>query len=405
MSDTNILKTFKAGETVMRQGDPGDCAYIIEEGRVEIFIEAPDGKKQSVGTRGAGTMIGEMAIVDRALRTATIKAVEDCKFLQITSEDFERRLKKADPILRMATHVILTRYRDTLLRAAISSKAPLPTEAIELNYAVSNNDIERVKLDKELKAAFDKGELHLNYQPIIDLKTGRIAGFESLMRWTHPERGNIPPSIFIPSAEETGLIHDLSRWALQESCEALARIEKTISSEQKLFVSVNFSGSDFAVEGFVDHVGKAVRNSGIKPEQLHIEMTEQILMTHPGKAKLTLLACAEAGYHMSIDDFGTGYSSLSYLHHFPIHTLKIDRSFIFGMTENEGSLALVKSIIALGKNLDMTIIAEGAEIAAEVEALKKLGCDMVQGYFFAKPMSEASLIDYISGNSAISSAG
>ena len=395
MSENTIFKSFKAGDIIMKQGDPGDCAYIIEEGRVEIIIERSDMKPQSVGTRGAGAMIGEMAIVDKAPRTATVKALDDCKFIEITEEDFERRLRTADPILRMATHVILTRYRDTLLRAEISSQAIQPVEAIEMNYAATSGDIERVKLDKELKAAFEKGELYLNYQPIVNVATGRVAGFESLMRWKHPERGMISPEIFIASAEETGLIKQLSQWGLREACSALKRIEQAAGTKDELFISVNFSGSDFCQEGFTDYVGKTVENTGIAPGQLHIEMTEQILMSHPGKAKEALRTCADAGYHISIDDFGTGYSSLSYLHHFPISTLKIDRSFIYGMTEDESSLALVKSIIGLGKNMNMDIIAEGAEDIAEVNALKELGCDMVQGYIFAKPMTEKDAIDYV----------
>lgn len=403
MSENNTFKSFNAGEIVMKQGEPGDCAYLVEEGKVEVIIENSDGTQQRVGTRGVGTMIGEMAVVDNAPRTATVRAIEDCKFLKITADDFERRLKRADPILKMVTHVILARYRDTLVRSelTIDRIAWSEAEEIELNYKASTNEIERVKLDSELKAGFDNGDLYLNYQPIIDLSTGQTAGFEALMRWNHPERGPISPMLFIPSAEETGLIHELSQWALKEACSTLKRIEDSIGADKDLFMSVNFSGSDFAREGFTDDVTKVIRETGIKPRQLHIEMTEQVLMANPEKTQATLQECADSGIHISIDDFGTGYSSLSYLHRFPVHTLKVDRSFVMDMSKDKNnSTALVKSIVGLGKNMGMAIIAEGAETSEEVHILKEMGCDMVQGYFFAKPMMEDDVINFVTGGSA-----
>lgn len=399
---TNVVKSFKAGEIVMRQGDDGDCAYIIEKGRVEILLEQPGGSVQSFGTRGEGAIIGEMALVDGAPRTATVKAIEDCEFLAITSKDFEKRLESADPIVRMTAHVILTRYRDTLMRAQITgeNKAWTLSESIELSYSGTSSAVERIKLANELKAAFDNGDLHLNYQPIIDMSTGKTAGFEALMRWNHPEKGPISPAVFIPSAEETGLINVLSQWALRESCTALKRIENRSGQTGKLFMSVNFSGSDFGVEGFADSLYNVISETDIQAHQLHIEMTERVLMSHPEKTKKVLQMCTDAGMHISIDDFGTGYSSLSYLHHYPINTLKIDRSFVIDMVEDEGSKVLVKSIINLGKNMGMDIIAEGAETVEQVEALRSLGCDMIQGFYFAKPMAEKDAADFVSPGGA-----
>ena len=390
-------KEFKSGDIIMRQGEAGETAYIIEEGLVEIILEGKTGTQQSVGTRGPGSMIGEMSLVDKAPRTATIKAVQDCKLLEITSHDFAHRLANADPVLKMTTQVILTRYRDMLTRSEIfneSNNWP-PPEMLEQGYADAGNVMEKVKIANDFKSALNSSEVSLHYQPIINLRNGEIAGFEALMRWEHPKKGFISPGIFIPIIEDSGLIVNASRWALREALLALKRIEHKTGVRNDLFMSVNFSSHDFASEGFVDSVYNTISESDVRPQQVHLEITERLLMGQPDNARDTLQMCQKAGMGISIDDFGTGYSSLSYLHHFPIDTLKIDRSFVSDMHKNDASKALVKSIISLGKNLNMKIIAEGAEEAEEAAMLRDLGCDQCQGYFFSKPMPEREVTELV----------
>jgi EAL domain-containing protein (putative c-di-GMP-specific phosphodiesterase class I) len=390
-------KAFKSGEVIMRQGDPGESAYIIESGRVEILVTGRNGKVQNVGTRGPGTMIGEMALVDNAPRTATVQAVENCVLLEITKEDFSNRLQKADPILRMTSQVILTRYRDTLTRAEISNESSgwPPVEAQELTYAGQTDAIESVKIANDFRTALEKKQLALHYQPIVDLQKGKVSGFEALMRWNHPERGYISPGLFIPIAEQSGLIVDASRWALREACMALKRIESRAGFSNELSMSVNFSSTDFASEDFIDTIYTTISETDVDPNFVHLEITERLLMGQPDNAKDTLLMCRKAGIGISIDDFGTGYSSLSYLHYFPIDTLKIDQSFIRDMQKNASSMELVKSIIALGKNMKMHVIAEGVESKDEAKVLRDLGCDLAQGYYFAKPMSETDVTKFV----------
>ena len=381
----------------MRQGDEGDCAYIIEEGLVEISISRPNGDVRVVGTRGPGAIIGEMAIVDDAPRTATVVAIEDCRMLEISKEDFSRRLGTADPVIRMISQVILTRYRDTLTRADISGEKPYwpPVEMIELGYTEQGNAMERIRIANEFEKALHSGEILLHYQPIINLQNGRIEGFEALMRWIHPEKGFISPGIFIPVIEDSGLIVEASKWALKESCLALKRIESKTGYHSGLHMSVNFSSTDFSSEDFVENVYNTLSESDVAPEQLHLEITERLLISQPENAKETLNMCRKAGMGIAIDDFGTGYSSLSYLHYFPINTLKIDQSFIRDMSSNDSSRELVKSVVALGKNMDMSIVAEGVEDIEEAKFLKEIGCDLAQGYYFAKPMSEKDVTDFV----------
>ena len=390
-------RTFQAGDVIMRQGEEGHSAYIIEEGRVEILVAKIGEDEKSVGTRGAGTLIGEMAIVDNAPRTATIKAVEECKLLEITQSDFSRRLDMADPVLKMTTQVILTRYRDMLARAEIAgeSKNWPPPEAVELSYAEQSNAVKNIKIANEFSSALSSNEVQLHYQPIIDLQSAKIAGFEALMRWEHPEKGFISPGVFIPIAEESGAILMASQFALKESCMALQRIENRCGYDGELFMSVNFSSSDFASEDFVGSAYETISRSDVRPEQVHIEITERLLMDQPDNARETLEMCRKAGMSIAIDDFGTGFSSLSYLHYFPIDTLKIDQQFVRDMHKDESSMALIKSIIALGKNMKMKIIAEGVETKEEASTLKELGCDMAQGYWFAKPASETEIMTLV----------
>ena len=388
-------RSYSTGETIMRQGEKGDCAYIIEDGVVEISIQRPDGKTQIVGTRGPGSIIGEMAIVDDAPRTATVRAIKDCKMLEISRDDFANRLKLSDPVLQMISQVILTRYRDTLTRAEILGEGSSwpPAESIELDYAAQTDVVESIKIANEFQAALENNQLQLYYQPIVNLTNGKVLGFEALMRWIHPEKGFISPGVFIPIAEKNGLIVEASRWALGESCRALKRIEGRVGSEGELYMSVNFSSTDFASENFLDHVYRILSESDVPANQVKLEITERLLIQQPDNAKQSLDLCRQAGMSIAIDDFGTGYSSLSYLYYFPIDTLKIDQSFVRAMSKDEKSLELVKSIIDLGRNMRMNIIAEGVETPDEAKILKGIGCDGAQGYHFAKPMPEKDVIE------------
>lgn len=390
-------KEFKKGDTIIKQGDKGECAYIIDKGKVSIHIEKDDGSHFSVGSRSEGAVIGEMALVDNAPRTATVIAEDDCTLMEITREDYARRLQSADPIIKTITQVISTRYRDMVTRTQILGDVTdkTATEIVEQGYIEQNRVVEVIKTEHEFKNAIEKDELRLFYQPIIDLKSGGIVGFEALMRWIHPEKGMISPAVFIPIAEESGLIVQASKWALREACQALKRIEAEAGREEELYMSVNFSSNDFAETNFLDMLYNVISETDVAPKQVQLEITESLLMMQPENAKRTLELVQQAGLKVAIDDFGTGYSSLSYLHYFPINTLKIDQCFVRGMLTQKTNLELVKSIIALGKNLGMAIIAEGIEEPEQAKKLIELGCDMAQGFYFARPIPEKEIHDLV----------
>ncbi len=385
-------KTFKKGEVLIREGEKGDCAYIIDSGNVEILVHR-EGQLLQIGTRGAGSIIGEMAMVDDKPRTATIRALDDCSVIEISRDDFTRRVDSADPVIKMVMRVIMARYRDMIARTGNLKIPPgQETAAEDAENSDENREIalSTIKIHNELKAALDRNELVLYYQPIIDLQNLKIAGFEALMRWKHPEKGMISPGIFIPVAEESGLIVDLSKWALGVSCDAVKQLQKAanpqLAAHNPLFISVNFSVKDFSDSDFFKQVENTLDKKSTKPEQIHLEITESLLMEAPEAAKEALEKCRKHGVSVSIDDFGSGYSSLSYLHYFPIDTLKIDQSFIRSMNTHDASYMLVKSIIGLARNLKMKIIAEGIETQAEAKTIRELGCEECQGFWFSKPL-------------------
>lgn len=387
-------KHFKKGENLITEGEMGETAFIIESGRVEVLMNR-NGKEVRVGTRGVGSLLGEMAMLDTQPRTATVRALEDCKVLEISHKSFTKRVSNADPILKMVLHVILTRYRDLLSRSNFSANMPHfsndpRAEDIELSNEAHDIAVSTLKTSDALKKAIERDELELFYQPIIDVQNNKIAGFEALMRWIHPEKGIISPGIFIPVAEDSGLIVEMSRWALDVACKDIQKLQVAINDKVKsdtpAFLSVNFSVHDFSDGSFSDHVCDTLAINNTYPEQIKLEITESLLMEQPEVAKDALEKCRQQGIRVAIDDFGTGYSSLSYLHFFPIDTLKIDQSFIRSMLKQKNSYALVKSIVGLAKNLGMNIIAEGIETPEEAAAIKQLDCEMCQGFWFARPM-------------------
>ncbi len=403
MSSITEKRKFKKGDFLISEGEKGDSAYIIERGSVEILV-AREGQFIQIGTRGEGSIIGEMAMIDDQPRTASVRAIEDCEVLEVSREDFSRRIDATDPILRMVMKVILTRYRDMLSRSKLMVKNPPPSfikaEEIEKSDSVTDVAVNTLKVYNELKEALKNSELELFYQPIIDLTSGKIAGFEALARWFHPQKGMISPGIFIPVAEESGLIVEISRWALNEACIAINKINKNINpnscvTNKPLFISVNFSVFDFSDKDFFSQVKNIITKNNTKAENIHLEITESLLVEQPELAKDGLEKCHDLGIKVSIDDFGTGYSSLSYLHFFPITTLKIDQSFIRSMLAQENSYQLVKSIIFLAKNLNMRLIAEGIEDKKEAQALRNMGCEKCQGFWFAKPQSLNEIFEFI----------
>ena len=254
-------------------------------------------------------------------------------------------------------------------------------------YTPEMNDLanERLALEHSLRRALERNELLLHYQPKVNLETGMIVGAEALLRWQHPEWGLIAPERFIPIAEETGLIVQIGAWVIRTACNQ-ARLWQD-AGLPPVVMSVNLSARQFRQESFVKVVTQILHETGLKPEQLEMELTESMLM-HNANAAISILAGLKSiGVRLSLDDFGTGYSSLSYLSRLPIDTLKIDRSFVqhIGDQDECDNGILAQAIISLGHSLNLTVIAEGVETGEQLKFLKAHQCDEVQGFYFCKP--------------------
>ena len=286
---------------------------------------------------------------------------------------------------------------ETLLRNADSAQA----HARQLGQGryqffeadMSAQNIERFELESDLRGALERGEFELFYQPQLDLSTGHISGAEALIRWNHPTRGKVPPNQFIPIAEETGLIHSIGRWVLEESCR-----QACIWQAQGHFLkmSVNLSALQLNNGDIVNVVRDVLSRTGLESRWLELELTESYLFENFSRSARVLKRLRLLGVSLALDDFGTGYSSLSYLRRLTLHRLKIDRSFVKGLPDDPGDLAIVNTILAMAKSLSLEVVAEGVETQKQHDCLIALGCKTSQGFLYAPPESAASFKQHLS---------
>ncbi len=257
--------------------------------------------------------------------------------------------------------------------------------------------MDRLELEGDLRHAFARGEFTLLYQPIVQLLTGEITGVEALVRWRHPGRGTLTPMQFIPLAEETGLIVPLGRWVVREACKAAKSWQLARDGGTPLSLTINISGHQLKGESVVDDVRGALEDSGLAPHHLVLEITESVLMQHSDTLLERLHALKALGVRLAIDDFGTGYSSLGYLQRFPIDILKIDKTFVDDVGRGGTEPALAQAVIALGETLKLQTIAEGIEQQHQLSGLQELGCEMGQGFYFARPITPEAIETILAG--------
>jgi Amt family ammonium transporter len=273
---------------------------------------------------------------------------------------------------------------------------------IVFDQSMHQDLIERLHLEKELRWAVDREEFTLMYQPIICLESGSPTGFEALIRWHHPQRGVVSPLEFIPIAEETGLIVPIGAWALQEACRQLKAWQQKFDHDPPLAINVNLSKRQLCEPELVATVRQIMRDTGIRPGSLKLEITESMIMDNQQDLTPVLHALREMGIVLCMDDFGTGHSSLSCLHRFPIDVLKIDRAFINTMEHKVDFTAITQAIVMIAHTLKMSVVAEGIETTAQLAQLQAIDCDYGQGYYFAKPLSVEAAEAFICGDRSYS---
>lgn len=252
-----------------------------------------------------------------------------------------------------------------------------------------------MSMESDLRLALERNQFQVHYQPVIQLESRKVIGFEALARWQHPRHGFISPAEFIPLAEETGLIHRIDRWVLSEACQQLTRWQGEFRHQPPLKLSVNFSSQQFQQPELASRVHHVLWETGFAAEQLNIEITETLMMDNTACVQGNLKALEQLGVGLHLDDFGTGYSSLGYLQRFPAHSIKIDRSFVDRLEGTAESAELVRTLISMAHNLEMGVVAEGVETLGQLEKLREMECEYVQGYLFARPMSAPHVRDYM----------
>ncbi len=257
--------------------------------------------------------------------------------------------------------------------------------------------VQRLQLEEDLRRAVDRQEFSLDYQPIIALSTGRLIGFEALIRWKHPQRGNVPPDEFIGLSEEIGLILPMGTWALAEAARQLKQWHEQFPTDPPLTMNVNLSKRQLRQGDLVEIVKGIVRDTGVDPRWLKLEVTESVIMDSPEHITNVLQQLKDLGVGLCMDDFGTGHSSLSCLHRFPIDVMKIDRTFVLNTDGNREYAAVIHAIITLAHTLHMTVVGEGVETAGQLAQLQALECDWAQGNYFSKSMNVEAVEAYLAG--------
>jgi diguanylate cyclase (GGDEF)-like protein len=357
---------------------------------------------------------------DETIKTGELARIGDHEFSIILSgvNSIEAAYLVSQRVINAVRRPVLVDGHEIFMTASIGiSVCPIDGEDVEslMKHAGSAKDFarkqgsnnyqffssemnaqskERIKMESNLRKALDNNEFELHYQPKINAETHKLVGMECLLRWNHPENGSVPPAAFIPAAEELGLIVPIGEWVLKEACQTTSEWIK--SGYKNLKLSVNVSPKQFNEINLRKSIASAIRSSGLDPQNLVLEITESMLMGDVEHYITLLQHIVDLGVGFSLDDFGTGYSSLSYLKKFPIHELKIDRSFLTNVPEINEDNSIVKAIISMAHSLGLNLIAEGVESAEQLDFLRQHNCNVIQGFYYSKPLSKADFTEFLS---------
>ena len=367
----------------------GDELLITFARRLMSALRAGD-----VLARTGGNEFGVLVSLRRGVEDALTAAgrIQDVMSAPFKLSDLEIKVECAIGVALMqagADAEELFRSAQFAVKQAKTAGRPQVYEPKEASLARR-----RFSIETELRRALDKDQLKLFYQPLIDLKSGEVAGFEALARWEHDDRGEISPTEFIPVAEESGLILQLGQWAMHKATQTLADWDAKAGEKLPLYVGVNLSAIQVARDDIAGLVSSALKGAGLTGDRLTLELTESSIVQDPARATRVFDALKALDATVAMDDFGTGYSSLAYLQRLPIDILKIDRSFVSGMMVDPDSVAIVRAVLSLAEALGMSTTAEGVETVELATTLATLGCASGQGFYFARPLEAEAALDY-----------
>lgn len=393
MTDAFDREVYDGQELVFQWGDLGDSAYVIEDGCVEVLTGVgPELRRIAILTEGA--MFGEVALLDRQPRTASVRALVPTRLIRIDRSHVEELLLRSDSVIQYLMQLLLARFRSTHDAAGLqlrqgSANTSGSTESIDLHKAA----VRTLSLAQDLSDAIDRQQLELFYQPLIAFDQLAVVGYEALIRWHHPTLGLISPIEFIPLAEKTGLIHRIGQWVLHRAVADWAGLRPfcVTDADHPPFVSINLSAPELAGGDIVAAVKECLNLHQMPPQELRIELTETIIIQNMDAVAASLHALRALGIGIALDDFGTGYAGLDYLQSLPFTCLKIDKTFVQQINQSDRSRHIIKAALELARSIGLSTIAEGIETADIGAQLAAMGCSHAQGYHYGKPMPKQQM--------------
>ncbi len=385
---TTLRTHLQANDILFREGDAGECAYVIDQGRIRIVREN-NGDPLILSELGPGECLGEMALISHQPRMASAIASTATDLTIVTREHLDERLAKSDPLIRHLLQLTLRRYHQIMDGEDGEHRKETETNPDE---ALA---ITRMRTEMELVRALENQEFELYFQPIVRLSDRVTAGFEALLRWNKPGVGLVAPDLFIPIAEDCHIIEQIGQWIIEEACRCRGLLQAHWPEPlaDDFSVSVNLAARQIPDTLLLPSIEAAMQRYDIKPKTLRLEVTESQIMDDFDHALSVLEAIRALGCRVAIDDFGTGHSSLAYLNRLPVDTLKIDKAFLHNALTDQSSQKIIASVAVLAKSLTLTLIAEGAETEDEVAMLSRLGVEQVQGYYFGRPTAIRTLAE------------
>jgi EAL domain-containing protein (putative c-di-GMP-specific phosphodiesterase class I) len=382
-----IRRELFAGEVLYRQGDPSDCAWLEERGAIEL-VSTQGRRTINHGVLGPGELIGELGMLDGAPRSATATARGDTALLAIDHDQFLERLEAGDPIVHTLVDSLLRRTRSII--ASLPMDVSLPAEDVAVDDPEERAGIDKIRLEAQLHDAIDSNTLEVRYQPIYDIRAGRVASYEALVRWELPDRGPVSPAEFIKLAEETSLIVPVGEYVLDRVLGVLAGL-RDAGVDPLPGIAVNLSARQLVEPGMARHIVARAEQAKLPAGTLKLEVTESRMLDYAPVAAV-MQHCRERGVPFALDDFGTGYSNLTHLHKLEFEFVKVDQAFARHMFDSPRAMAIVEAIVAMAHGIGADVVCEGVETKEQLQRLRELGVRYAQGYLIGQAAPAAAVL-------------
>jgi EAL domain-containing protein (putative c-di-GMP-specific phosphodiesterase class I) len=383
----SVTRELFSGEILYRQGDPSDCAWLIERGAIELN-SVQGWRTIHHGLLGPGELIGELGMLDGAPRSATAAAHGETALLAIGHDQFLERLSNGDPIVRTLVDSLLRRTRSIL--ASLPLDAPLPAEDVAVEDPEERSGIDKIRLEAQLRDALDAGTLEVRYQPIYDIPANRVAAYEALVRWELPQRGPVSPAEFIKLAEETSLIVPVGEYVLDRVIAVLCGL-RDAGVHPLPGIAVNLSAKQLVEPGMARQIVARIERARLPHGALKLEVTESRMLDY-APVLAVMQHCRAHGIPFALDDFGTGYSNLTHLHKLDFEFVKADQAFARHMFDSPRAMAIVQAVVAMAHGIGADVVAEGVETREQLQALHAMGVRYAQGYLVGEAQAAARVL-------------